>query len=315
MPIVIRPGTVLPPSLPDPAPYFPTPWPELDMRRPQASYIDPDGGVWPLSAPELGWATLDDVSGLGPAPVELVTDPHPRGGERVRHTQPLSRVITWPVAVWGDSHLEFLGRWRALSRAFSMTRRKGPGRLRVSRPDGSAREILVHFQGGFEGVPGMGYTDDVAIISLFCEDPYWRAVNPLSIRYTAGTVRPFLNPFPSLSSGRVFGDAQATNPGEIEAWPEWTLTGPATGLFAENVTTGEAFELTYPLTAGQTIRIATETGEVWGPSGQPLTWALDWPGAVLWGLDPGLNDVRFVVADAALGAAIDLAYSPRFETA
>ncbi|OZV74765.1 hypothetical protein CA850_29755 [Micromonospora echinospora] len=315
MPIVIRPARITPPSTPDVPPISRTPWPELDMRRPAATYIAPDGSVWPLSSPELGWATTDEVTGLGPAPVELVTDPHPRGGDRIRHVYPTARVITWPLLVWGASHLEFLARWRALARAFALTRRLGPGRLRVSRPDGTQREILVHFAGGFEGAPGRGYTDDVAAISLFCEDPYWRAVDPLTLRYVFGTTRPYLNPFPSLSSGRVFGATTATNPGEVETWPEWTVTGPAAGLVAENETTGEAFELTYPLAAGQSIRITTEVSAVVGPAGQPLAGALAWPGSVLWGLDPGLNDINFVVPDAAAGASIELAYWPRFETA
>ncbi|WP_199729094.1 phage tail domain-containing protein [Micromonospora sp. M71_S20] len=275
----------------------------------------PDGSVWPLSSPELGWATLDDVTGLGPAPVDLVTDPHPRGGERVRHVQPLARVVTWPLAVWGDSHLQFLARWRALSRAFALTRRLGPGRLQITRPDGSRREILVYFQNGFEGVPGMGYTDDVAVISLLCEDPYFRAVDPLAVTFGTGASRPFLNPFPSLSSGRVLGDVKVTNPGEVEAWPEWTLTGPFSSFVAFNRTLGQTFVLNYPLASGQRVTISTDPPTVRGPAGQPLTYALQWPGSVLWHLEPGTNDVQFTAHDAEPGASVVLEYRPRFETA
>lgn len=285
------------------------------MRRPTAVYIAPDGSEWPLSVPELGWATIDDVGGLGAAPVELVTDPHARGGERVRHVQEQARVINWPLLVFGNTHLEFLGRWRRLARAFKMTRRKGPGVLRIYRPDGSAREIRVHFSAGFDGEPGQGFTEDLAVVSLFCEDPYFRAVDSLALRYSSAAGRRFLTGFPSLSSGRVLGAATVYNAGEVEAWPEWTLTGPADGLTATNETTGEAFTLTYPLSAGQAVRITTDPPTVQGPSGQPLTWALSWPGAVLWGLDEGLNDVNFSVPGAGVGTSIELAYRPRFETA
>ncbi|MEU4568660.1 hypothetical protein [Micromonospora sp. NPDC023956] len=316
MPIIIRSGPATPPPvLPDLPPSYSEPMREWDTRRPQAVYIAPDGTEWPLSAPELGWATIDDVSGLGAAPVDLITDPHPRYGERVRHVQAQSRVITWPLGVWGESHLEFLGRWRSLGRAFAMTRRRGPGRLRIIRPDGTAREILVYFQGGFEGVPGMGFTEDVAVVSLFCEDPYFRAVEPLSLRYGTPTSRLFLNPFPSISSGRVLGDVMATNPGETEAWPEWVLTGPMDSFTALSRTLNQSFTLTYPLAAGQTIRITTDPPTVRGPSGQPLTYALSWPGSVLWPLEPGLNDVRFTAAGSEAGTSVELNYWPRFESA
>ncbi|MGC5319316.1 phage distal tail protein [Micromonospora arida] len=287
----------------------------FDLRRPQAVYFAPDGTEWPLSAPERGWSTIDDVSGLGAAPVDLVTDPHPRGGVRVRHVQPQARVVTWPLLVWGDSHLAFLDRWRSLARAFTMTRRRGPGRLRVLRPDGSARDLSVWYSAGFDGEPGHGFTDDVAAISLLAEDPYWRSTETLSQRYTLAAPRTFLSPYPSLSSGRVFGEATVDNPGDVEAWPEWVITGPATGITATNNATGEAFTLTYTLTAGQRITITTDPPTVRGPAGQNLSGALSWPGAVLWGLDPGRSDVTFAVAGATGGASVELRYKLRFETA
>lgn len=314
MPVILG-GTTTPPivSVPTPAPVAA---PQVfDLRRPQATYIAPDGSEWPLSLPALGWSTVDDVGGLGAAPVDLVTDSHPRGGARVRHVQPQPRTINWPVLVWGASHLEFLDRWRSLARAFAMTRRRGPGRLRVTRPDGSRRETFVYYAAGFDGDPGRGFTDDVAVISLFCEDPYFRAVEPLSLTYGFGASRPFLTGYPSLSSGRVFGVTTATNPGDVEAWPEWVLTGPATSLTATNLDTGEAFTLTYTLTAGQTLTVTTDPPTVRGPTGQNLTTALSWPGAVLWGLEPGRNAVNFAVTGAGVGSSIELRYTPRFETA
>lgn len=315
MPIIVGASATPPPITTNPTPTSPSAPRVFDLRRPQATYIAPDGSEWPLSLPALGWSTVDEVGGLGAAPVDLVTDPHPRGGARVRHIQPQPRDINWPVMVWGASHLEFLDRWRSLARAFTMTRRRGPGRLRITRPDGSERETLVYYAAGFDGDPGRGCTDDVAVISLFCEDPYWRAVEPLSLKYTFGATRPYLTGYPSLSSGRVLGATTASNPGDVEAWPEWVLTGPATALTATNLDTGEAFTLTYTLTAGQTLTVTTDPPTVRGPAGQNLSGSLSWPGAVLWGLDPGRNAVNFAVTGASAGSSIELRYTPRYETA
>ncbi|MFD6638331.1 hypothetical protein ACFWDN_21220 [Micromonospora chalcea] len=318
MPLIVsRPaGGVYTPPVVAPDPYVPL-FPPLDTTRPTAVYIDPTGVEWPLSDPGLGWATIDEVDGLGAVEYELSTDPHPRGGSRVRHSQPVSRIVNWPLLVWGDTHVEFLARWRALARAFTLSRRLTlpPGRLRVYRPDGSAREILVRYQGGFKGEPGYGFTEDTAIAVLYAEDPYWRDVAPVTLSYGTAAPRRFLSPFPSVSSGNVLGEAEVWNPGDAEAWPEWTLTGPCDGITATNHTTGEAFTLTYPLAAGQTVTITTEPPTVRGPAGQVLTWALNWPGAVLWGLAPGPNDVDFAVTGTQPGTAVDLSFVSRYETA
>jgi len=308
MPLLIGGGRVI--ETPAPSRTFV----ESDLRTPTATYIDPTGQEWPLTAPDLGWATLDDVGGLGAVPIEIATDPHPRGGARVRHVQDQPRVINWPLLVWGESHLEFLARWRALAAAFKLTRRRGPGRLRIARPDGSDREIAFTLQDGFQGEPGQGFTHDTAVLALYCEDPYFHETEPLSLVFTRPAPRPFLTAFPALSSGRVIGDADIVNPGEGEAWPVWTLTGPAASLTAVNHTTAESFTLTAPLSAGQSITITTDPPTVRGPSGV-LTGALNWPGAVLWPLEPGLNEVTFTVASANAGTSIGLSFVPRFETA
>ncbi|WP_229398169.1 phage tail domain-containing protein [Micromonospora okii] len=311
MPLIIS-GQYRGPVIPAPGP--PPALLPFVADDPTATYLDPRGGVWPLSDPAQGWATLDAVAGLGAVVYDLTTDAHPRGGSRLRHAQPQSRVITWPVLVWGDTHAEFLTRWRALARALTMTLRAGPGRLRVYRPDGSAREVLVRYQGGFEGEPGQGITYDTAIVSLLAEDPYWRDP-PTTLRFSQATPRPFLNPYPSLSASRVFGDVTVTNSGDVEAWPDWVLRGPCNGLAATNLTAGESFTLTYALGPGEEVRITTDPPAVRGPAGQPLTSALAWPGAVLWALTDGANRVRLTVPGSGPGAEVALSFTPRHETA
>lgn len=310
MPLLIGSGPVS--ETPAPAPEE---WIESDLRTSAASYIDPTGQEWPLTDAVLGWTTFDEVGGLGAVPIEHVTDPHPRGGARIRHTQDQPRVINWPLLVWGATHMEFVVRWRKLVRAFKLTRRLGPGRLRIERPDGSQREILVAMQDGFQGEAGQGFMHDTTVVALFCEDPYFRAVEPITLVFGTPAPRPFLNPFPALSSGRVIGDTEITNPGEGDAWPVWRLTGPASSLTATNHSTGAEFRLTRTLSAGQTITITTDPPTVRGPSGEVLTGSLNWPGAVLWGLEPGVNDVTFSVANATTETRIEVAFVPRFETA
>src|SRR4051794_30439081 len=116
MPIITAPVTT-PPDTGEP-PGTPVPLPEIGYAT--ATYTDPSGTVWPLTDIDSGWFTLaDGVSGLGAAKYELTSDPHPRGGARLRHAQPQPRTIVWPLLVQGSTHVEFLQRWRALATAFT----------------------------------------------------------------------------------------------------------------------------------------------------------------------------------------------------
>ena len=294
--------------------------PGADVGRARATWHAPDGGVWPLDVPDLGWLTPDEVSGLGAAPVTLVTDPHPRGGARVRHIQPQPRTITWPLVVQGRTHGEFLTRWRSLASAFTQTRRLGAGRLRIARPDGTGREILAHYEAGFDGEPGAGHTWDAAVLSLWCEDPYWLADPITDFRAHEAAASTFLDPFMTVSSTQVLGATTITNPGDVESWPEWTITGPATEVQATNHTTGESWTLTPDFGDGDSVGgneavITTDPPQVRGPDCEVWTGLLNWPAAVLWGLAPGLNEVTFAVSGADVGTEIRWSYRPRYETA
>lgn len=313
MPVLV--GTITTPTTPTPITPT-TPRRAPDPGRPAAVWVAPDGTEWDLTSDSELHFTLDAVTGWGAAPVQIVADPHPRGGTRVRHIQPQARTITWPLRVRADSHVELVAGWRDLVRAFTQTRRLGPGRLRVMRPDGDAREIAAYYQAGFDGEPGQGHTYDTAVLSLYCEDPYWRAVDALETPYVyAGAPASYFDPYLTVSPSSVLGVTTAYNPGDVEAWPVWEIVGPAGGVTATNHTTGESFVLTGTIPAGQTATITTDPPTVRGPAGEVWTGNLDWPGAVLWGLQPGLNDVEFAVTGAGAGSSITLSYVPRYETA
>ena len=279
-----------------------------------AVWVAPDGSQWPLTQPDLGWFTVDQVAGLGAAPVQHTTDPHPRGGVRVRHTQPQQRYITWPLYIEGRTHSEFVERWRALARAFTQTRRLGPGLLRITRPDGTAREIAAWYEAGFAEQPGQGWEYAIPVLTLLCEDPYWVDTTPTVVERQFGTTTNYYDPYASISSGQILGETTVENRGDVEAWPVWTVHGPMAAFTAVNHTTGEAFTLTGPLGQGQTATIVTDPPRVRGPAGENWVGRLDWPDAVLWGLVPGTNEVEFTVADADDGTRVELSFRQRWET-
>lgn len=291
-----------------------------------ATWFAPDGSVWPLTSPESGLLTLaDGVSGLDAAAIVLTTDAKARGGVTVRHIQPVERLITWPIEVYAETHMEFVTRWRRTAAAFTSTSRLGPGTLEIRRPDGSARQVEAYYQEGFTGQAKQGYaiTSDIAALTLICEDPYWRDVQAVSIHREYGVTVDYQDPYPTVSSSQVLGETVMTNPGDVEAWPEWAIVGPAALITAINNTRSESFALDPNadqiahgnLDAGEPVTISTEPPVVLGPDGDVWTGALNWPGAVLWQLDPGESDVDFQVDGSGPGTAIDLSFFPRYETA
>jgi hypothetical protein len=312
VPLAVPP--VAPPVV-TPPPVTP-PWGPVNPGEYAPTWIDPLGGVWDLNPPGTDLFSVNAVSGYGITPVNLITKPDPRGGVTVLGVRAQQRMLTWPVRIRGRTHMEFLARWRAVGAAFALTRTQGPGLFRLTRPDGSAREVLAYYQAGWDGEPGQGWLEDTPVLSLLCPDPFWRDATPTTLAFEYGESVDYLDPFPNISSGTVLGDdLQVTNPGRVEAWPEWKITGPADSLVATNSTLGKQFELVYGLEAGETITITTRPGAVIGPAGQMLGGALTRPGSTLWRLAPGVNNVTFTLSGSGPGTAITLTFYPRYETA
>jgi hypothetical protein len=289
-----------------------------DVGTITATWTDPAGTVWPLSdtSDDVGWFTQSGPAGWNATTYEIVTDPLPRGGEQVRFIRSKPGSITWPIYVWGDTHLQYVERHRQIRRAFTMTVHRGQvGVLRVERPDSSAREISCYYAGGMEGEAGEGWLWAKDAVTLFCPDGYWRDVDPITITQSYVPGVNFLSGFPQVSAGLALGESQIDNPGDVDAWPTWTLTGPMTALAATNVTTGYSFSLTYGLSAGEQITITTDRPTVRGPAGQNLVTALNWPSAYLWSLTPDVNDVIFNVSGGDVGTQVELTFHPRYEGA
>lgn len=298
-----------------------------DVGTITASWIDPTGKEWHLSntSEELGWFTTNGPAGWGAAPIELVVDPLPRGGEQVRYIRSKPRRIQWPVYIGGDDHVQYTRRRQSLTRAFTMTtQRAAPGWLKVARPDGDARLIACYYEQGLEGASGEDHLFSRNVVTLYCPDGYWSGPEPITVERGISVVTaPFLNPFISITSSKVVSGGQADvtqvlNPGDVEGWPTWTLTGPMSKLTATNYTTGTRFALEYPLGDGQQITITTNRPTVRGPGDANLTKYIDWfnpEGTELWPLMDGVNDINFQVDGAANGTKVQMAFTPRYETA
>ena len=323
MPLITAP--VVTPEQPPPPPVD---LPEIGYAS--FTYIDPTGTRWPMTDLNADWYTLaKGVSGLGAAPYALMSDPHPRGGARLRHVQPQPRTIVWPMLVKGADHTAFTRTWRRLARAFTRTLRRGPdgtrtpGTLEVARPDGSARRIAVYYSSGWDGAgdTATGITWDSAVLTLWCEDPYWVDVVPQTVHRETGAQEDYLVPYPTVSSSQVLGATTVMNPGDVDVWPQWLITGPASAITFTREDTGDSFTLDMAetvhgaLLADETVIVSTDPPRVRSGTDENLVAGLNWPEAVLWSLPPGDTPVTFQLDGASAGSAVDLTFYPRYETA
>jgi len=307
-------------------------WSE-DLGRIRVIWIDPDGDEWPLTVPDLGWFTTWGPAGWGANPLEIVVDPLPRGGEQVRYIRAKPRRIQWPLYIGGDTHQQYTDIRRVLTRAFTLTSRRGaPGWLRIQRPNGRYRQIACYYEEGLEGTSGEDHLFSKPVVTLYCPDGFWSGDQPVVAEREFEPENPdpedivtFYNPFMSVTSSRVVSGDDPTvpstellNEGEVDAWPVWTIDGPITSLTAVNLTTGARFTLTYTLPAGQSITITTARPSVRLNNGTNLSKYVDWfnpLGTELWPLTDGLNQISFVALGAGTGTKVRMEYTPRYETA
>lgn len=291
---------------------------------PTLSWVDPTGVEWPLSwSPGCPWHIPPGLKGLqGASPRTLVTRPRGRGGVSVDRQQPGPRLLTVPLFVWGADGPEFRDRWSRLAVAFTSTRTRGPGLFRAARPDGSARQISAVYQEGWDGDPELGITEDTAVMTLLCPDPWWQDTKQTTItRAFAGSAVSYLSPYLSVSSSQTLGRTNVTNPGHVEAWPDWLIHGPASLITAINHTTGQQWSIDpvgyrgTPLLLGETVRITTDPMSVIGPDGSVWLGAMNLAVDELWPLLDGINDVEYAVQGSGGGTALDLSFYPRYEIA
>lgn len=299
--------------------------PEIGVFSP--SWIAPDGTRLALNPEGSGFMSLKSVSGLGAAPVDIVSTPSADGGTIVEFVRPKERSVIWPLRMRADTHLEFLALWRQTVELFTQCRRLNlPGTLRLRRPDGTERQIPAWYSSGFEQDPEDGaWTEVTSNVNLYCPSPFWVDSAPVTKEWLQEVAVDYLNPYPSFGSGQVIGAATILNDGVTDAWPTWTIRGPMTSLVALNVTRNETFTITYTLLRNETLTMTTRPVQVRGKTGEQAVSALNLlAGGIPWRLNAAsTTSITFTAAGAAAesvagandGTSIQMSFNPKRETA
>lgn len=250
---------------PVPPPVYVSPW--TGIRH---EWIGWDGSRWDLTDWRAGvFLTKEGVEGLGmPGETEWISPQSPVvHGQTYMGGVTNPRTIFWPVHLYSDESSEA---WRNLDVAFWRTLQ--PGRYGIWRvtTSGGTREIRCRAADN----SGISYEQDPHLagwasygIALVADDPFWYTPDPITRIWEQADGEqfygggPVTNPAPkaapfSISKGSTLANAVLENPGDIDAWPVWKVTGPASaitlGVGGRNVTYAAA------LGAGETLVIDTD---------------------------------------------------------
>lgn len=292
-----------------------------------ASWLSPSGALIDLmavGATEGAVILHDGVSGLGAAPRVVTRQPLSTGGSLARWSWADERTITLPVLLFSDTTEGLHNLRRTFTRAFLETAPASgvptPGTLRMTRVDGSWREVSAIYTEGlaWEDTGFHGIYEDVVVLTLVCPDPWWYGPQQPAIEWRPTVQRDYLNPYETVSPSVTLGEQTIEVLGDAPADPVWTLGGPMTSATA-GIVGGP--EWTYgDVLSSETITLDTSSTPptVTDQSGANRIGDLDWPSSTLWQLPPGetLINVNLTGGQTApVPSYIRMTYRPRLETA
>lgn len=264
---------------------------------------------------QVGVAIQPGRKGAFMPPVRRAEDNIPyANGSRVKYQTLGPREVDFPFFIKGTSEDDLRLRLRALLSRFNPL--DDAGRIRVTRPDGTRRELICRYQQGMELVEddrNYGVTYAKAIATFRANDPIWYDVDPISSTYSSGAEIPFFpgTPF-RLTSNAIFATVSGiVNDGDVDAWPVWIIQGPGTDIALRNDDTGEKLEFTsdVELATGESITIDTREGlrTVKLNDGTRLYSKLTGD-SQMWPIYRGTNNIRIDMQNTTTESLVTLSY-------
>lgn len=138
-----------------------------------------------------------------------------------------------------------------------------------------------------------------------------RTLSVTTLYKPAGQFFPF---FPlTLTNTILFASVVATNDGDVEAWPQWTIEGPASDIILTNTTTGERLALLgYTLPEGESIVIDTRPNRKSITRGATNLFPSLSSSSRLWSLGLGDNGISVEMANTGANSRVILRFVQRY---
>lgn len=319
-----------------PAPPSPPSGPSRPAAKPylpkQVTWTSAAGVTINLSSRDGGYATQPGRTGFGPVDGQIVADSMWDGSALVRTHRGQPRVMTVPLFIEGEDQETYLQRLDALQATFRhpvdpATGLPIPGRITVSLADGSQRSIAAYYQAG--GTLTEDTFDDAAAgwgqlpnLQFYAPVPTWEG-EEISQTWGLAASSGGIPPLPpiTLTGSSVLGQTTVTNPGDTEAYPVWTITGPGTPAIT-NTGSGQTYTFTQAIPAGTVVTVDCQPVQVAPATGLTATddsgtdwWPYleDYPD--FWPLPPGTTNITLEMTGATTASSIALSAASRWQGA
>lgn len=226
----------------------------------QFRWIGWDGSIWGLSRRETGTWLMPGVRGLGfPTPTRYTKRSPALSGSRYRGHIVNERDVFWPLRIesadGSESFVELdSGFWNTMNPGMT-------GVWEVTGPTSEIRRLRLRYVDVEEGQDSDAVQAGWANygISLVAEQPYWEGpeikddwgVDAPETFFATGATDRLLN----VSSGSSVTTARFTNPGDVEAYPIWRITGPTTDVTVG--LDGKLIPVPFAIPSGQELVIDT----------------------------------------------------------
>lgn len=276
-------------------------------------WLDPDGATLTFSKVEYS------LSGRW-FPTTVVDEELVPGQPGARLREVRHGPLEFAMSGWLLAATETALRTAVRSAVYLLDPTRGVGTIRATAPGGDQRDLACIC---VDGLPLSERLGDTATplaqkftLAFRAHDPYWSAVSDVTQAFTIGSTPSFFPFFPlRLTSSQIAVDTTVTNDGDVSAWPVWTITGPGSGIYLRNLTTGQVLDFSslggLTLGTGETAVIDTRYKTVTKNDGTNL-WPYLTLESSLWSLAKGSTAVRLEMAGTSGASALQLQYRPRY---
>lgn len=311
MPILVAPSGQEPGGGYNPPPVFPS-------EVPAVTWTDAFGRTTDLGRWEDGWILQPGIRGFDMPGYQFYTDESPGiDGSALRGVRAAAREVFLPITFFDTSRDTFVDRKRAFLR--TLNPKLGLGTLAAMEADGSTRTISAHYASGAEGDLGRdtsGMRWQTMGLTFSCPSPYWLG-SSVHLEFGGEVIGNWFPVLPlAVRNGRVLGETVIDNPGDDVGYPVWTITGPMASATLTNSTTGQAMTVTASLSGSDVLIIDTRERVQTAILNGTTNW---WPNlstdSVLWGLDPGENQLNLSLVGSTSASKVAVDYQPRYLTA
>lgn len=277
------------------------------------SLVAANGDTIPLDG-STGFYLRPGFRGAGIPTTDVKMYPSAGDGSTWASTRRGIRELDLPIMIVGDDRSDVETKLRRLASA--LADRYGVPKLLATYSDGEAYDIEVHYTGGGETVFGSeaGATFASWPITLQAPDPFWLSRTPVqfSLAYQASArgLIPRLDQL-QVSPSEVLGSYLITNPGEVDAYPVWTLEGKSSGSTSVTLN-GVGFTYTETMVSGDK-RIIDARGATVVDAAGANKYAFLGTAPKLFAIPPGPSTIVISIAGADSSTKLSGFFLPRRE--